>query len=251
MRENVRSAGPDRLLRSIAAPDRVWVVIVLSHFGAKRTYAPHVDFTQDGRRHIVACRQWRIADIITEREVPEIDTGISGPPAANDLRGSRTRMKLAVPPNALSGHLAIVGKTGSGKTYVAKGIAESLLSEERRVCVIDPTGAWWGLRASADGSGPGYPVVIFGGEHADVPISESSAERLAELLAERNIPSVIDLSDFLIGKRHRFMESFAGTLYARNRAPLHLIVDEADEFAPQNPLPEMRRVLGHMEIGRA
>src|SRR3546814_11361404 len=66
MRENVRSAGPDRLLRSIAAPDRVWVVIVLSHFGAKRTYAPHVDFTQDGRRHIVACRQWRIADITSE-----------------------------------------------------------------------------------------------------------------------------------------------------------------------------------------
>src|SRR3546814_18297226 len=101
MRENVRSAGPDRLLRSIAAPDRVWVVIVLSHFGAKRTYAPHVDFTQDGRRHIVACRQWLIATIITATCVPEIDTGISGPPDAQDFRYSKTRPNMSVRPTPL------------------------------------------------------------------------------------------------------------------------------------------------------
>jgi hypothetical protein len=36
----------------------------------------------------------------------------------------------------------------------------------------DPRGsAWWGLRASADGAAPGYRVVVFGGRHADVPIT--------------------------------------------------------------------------------
>ena len=46
-----------------------------------------------------------------------------------------------VPLEALSQHLAIVGKTGTGKTYMAKGLVEWLLDLERRVCVIDPTGA--------------------------------------------------------------------------------------------------------------
>lgn len=40
-------------------------------------------------------------------------------------------------------HLAVFGKTGSGKTYAAKGIVERLLQCCRRVCIVDPTGVWW------------------------------------------------------------------------------------------------------------
>ncbi len=137
-----------------------------------------------------------------------------------------------IPEKALAQHLAIFGRTGSGKTYTAKGIVENLLDEKRRVCIIDPTGAWWGLKSSADGLKAGYPVVIFGGDHADSPLTENMGAALAELIASSNLPCIIDLSDFGIRERDRFAADFAETLLRLNRTPLHLIIDEADEFLP-------------------
>ena len=89
-------------------------------------------------------------------------------------------------------HLSILGKVGSGKTFTAKGIVEKLLAAGRRVCIIDPTGVWWGLRALKDGEPSAFPVVIFGGEHADVPIDKGSGERLATVLAGANVPELAD-----------------------------------------------------------
>lgn len=152
-----------------------------------------------------------------------------------------------LPPETLGQHVAIVGKTGSGKTYTAKGAVEGLLAQGRRVCIIDPTGVWWGLRLLADGTSPGFPVIVFGGEHGDVPITEHSGERLGEIVASRNFPCIVDLSEFTQGEKHRFMMDFAETLYAKNRAPLHLVIDEADEVAPQNPLPETKRMLHQID----
>lgn len=155
-------------------------------------------------------------------------------------------MNHPVPTAAVLQHLAIVGRTGSGKTYCAKGLVEQLLEAGRRVIVLDPTAAWWGLRSRADGS-PGLPVAIVGGEHGDAPLQAEQAEVLAAWLVERNASAVIDLSEMLIGERHRFVTDFADHLYRLNRSPLHLVVDEADEFMPQNPLPETRRMLHHMD----
>lgn len=71
-----------------------------------------------------------------------------------------------VPAAALDQHIAILGKTGSGKTFAAKGIVERLLGQRRQVCVLDPTAAWWGLRLDANGKGRGYDVVLIGGKPA-------------------------------------------------------------------------------------
>lgn len=154
---------------------------------------------------------------------------------------------LPVPIGALAQHLAIIGKTGSGKTYLAKLIVEWLLSEGRRVVVIDPTGAWWGLRSSADGKSPGFPVVVFGGDHADVQINDKSGAALAELIASTEISCVIDLSDFMVGESHRFMAQFAEVIFKQNNRPLHLIIDEADEFAPQRPMPDSKVMLNRID----
>lgn len=157
-------------------------------------------------------------------------------------------MKSAsIPSEFLLQHMAILGKTGSGKSYAAKVLVERLLADSRRVCVIDPTGVWWGLRSSADGKRPGFQVAIFGGEHGDIEIAPTSGRPIAELLASRNLPAVIDLSNMLIGDRHRFMTDFAEALHQHNRAPLNLVIDEADEFAPQNPLPETKRMLHQID----
>lgn len=41
-------------------------------------------------------------------------------------------MKI-LPEAALDQHMAILGKTGSGKTYAAKGVVEKLLTDKRQV----------------------------------------------------------------------------------------------------------------------
>ncbi len=148
-----------------------------------------------------------------------------------------------LPRDLLLQHAAIVGKTGAGKTFAGKGMVENLLDERRRVCVLDPTGAWWGLRLGRDGKKDGYAVLIFGGERADVPLGERSGKALASFVAGHDNPVIADLSEMTIGERHRFATDFAGEIYRLNRRPLHLVVDEADEFMPQNPLPETKRML--------
>ena len=47
--------------------------------------------------------------------------------------------------------------------------------------------------------------------------------------------------------RRRFMAAFAEALYEANEEPLHLVLDEADLWAPQRPLPDQTGLLGHIE----
>ena len=56
---------------------------------------------------------------------------------------------LPLPTEVLDQHIAILGKTGSGKSNAAKVIVEWLLDRGERVCILDPTNTWWGMRLSA------------------------------------------------------------------------------------------------------
>ncbi len=152
-----------------------------------------------------------------------------------------------VPQAALNEHIGIVGKTGSGKTFAAKGMVEALLAAGKRVCVLDPIGVWWGLRATADGEPSDFPVIVAGGDHGDVPLHEDAGKQLGHIVATEALSWVVDTSDFSNAARHRFLQGFLGEAYRSNRRPLYLVVDEADELAPQNPLPETRRVAGAMD----
>ena len=71
-------------------------------------------------------------------------------------------------------------------------LVEHLLSEGKPVCIVDPKGDWHGLRSSADGKRAGYPIVIFGGEHGDVPLNAHAGAAVAELIATGNRPALID-----------------------------------------------------------
>src|SRR5258706_11565119 len=126
-------------------------------------------------------------------------------------------------------------------------MVEEMLKHQLHVAVVDPIGVWWGLRSSADGKSAGLPIVIAGGEHADVPIEPTSGELLAEMIVEKRASMVIDLSLFRKGEQHRFMTDFAETLYRKNRHAVHLVLDEADEFAPQRPMGDEARMLGAIE----
>ncbi len=45
-----------------------------------------------------------------------------------------------LPVSALNERLTIVGTSGSGKTYAAKGLLERVMASEGRVCIVDPLG---------------------------------------------------------------------------------------------------------------
>src|ERR1700748_2719022 len=79
---------------------------------------------------------------------------------------------------------AILAKKGAGKTNTAVVEAEEMLKRSQQVIIIDPTGAWWGLKSSRDGKSPGFPVYVFGGEHADVPLEEHAGEHIASAIVE-------------------------------------------------------------------
>lgn len=147
-------------------------------------------------------------------------------------------MKELVPSAALKQHIAILGKTGSGKSYAAKGLVEQLLDSKRQVCVLDPTGAWWGLRLGRDGKSKGFDVVILGGERGDLPLSPASGEAVARLVTEQRASVVIDTSNLTVGEYTRWFIAFAGTLYSTIRSPLNLVIDEAHNFAPQGKVPD-------------
>ena len=144
----------------------------------------------------------------------------------------------AIPAKALEQHIAILGKTGSGKTYAAKGVVESILSDSGRVCIIDPTGAWHGLRSSATGKSAGFPVVIFGGSHADLPLGGAHGEAIAEIIGTSSTPAILDTSLMRVGERTRFFADFADALVRKNKGPLHLVIDEAHLFAPQGKVSD-------------
>jgi hypothetical protein len=59
---------------------------------------------------------------------------------------------------------------------------------------------------------------------------------------------VVDLSDLgSNAARRRFMAAFAEGLYETNEEPLHLVLDEADLWAPQRPIKGWEGLLGHIE----
>lgn len=142
----------------------------------------------------------------------------------------------AIPDRVIEQHIAILGKTGSGKSYCAKGIAERLLFQGKRVCIIDPTGVWWGLRCDASGKRPALPILVFGGEsdRCDLPLDYRSGEELATIIGTTDTSAIFNTRHLTITQRTEFFTDFAEALLRVNRGPLSLIVDEAHLFCPQS-----------------
>ncbi|NOS67952.1 MAG: ATP-binding protein [Candidatus Peribacteraceae bacterium] len=160
-----------------------------------------------------------------------------------------THKPFTLPINSITHTNAILAIRGVGKTHGASVMAEEMLEQQLPIVVYDPTGAWWGLKSSADGKKAGYSIVVFGGEHADVPLEETAGETIATAIVENRIPAILDCSLMRKAARIRFMTDFCETLYHKNREPIHFFMDEAHTIAPQNvrTMPEAARLLGAIE----
>lgn len=134
---------------------------------------------------------------------------------------------------ALESHVGILGKTGSGKSNAAKVVAEILMARGRRVCIVDPTGTWWGLRLAPNGAKSPFEPVIFGGAHGDIAIEGAHGAAIGEAVATSSTSAIVDTRGMTVNGRNQFFTGFAETLLKSNRGILHLIIDEAHVFAPQ------------------
>lgn len=168
------------------------------------------------------------------------------------VRGLRIAEDLEpLPLDAVTQAIAILARRGAGKTHTASVLVEEVVRAGLPVVVLDPTGAWWGLRTSVDGQKPGLPVYIFGGEHGDVPLEATAGKVIADVVIDHPHAYVIDLSGFESNAaQDRFVADFLERLYrgkATHREALLVVVDEADSFAPQRVMPGGQRLLGAME----
>lgn len=147
-------------------------------------------------------------------------------------------MSALLPPEALRNHVAVLGKTGSGKTSTAKRLVEEVVAVGARVCILDPLKSdWRGLVSSADGQSAGLPFVILGGPFGALPLAAKSGAALGCMVGDGRLPlSILDLSDFGQADHHRFFAAFAEALFRSMTGVLYLVLEEAHEFAPKERL---------------
>jgi DNA helicase HerA-like ATPase len=159
---------------------------------------------------------------------------------------------LKLPVDVVTQTIAILAKRRAGKSYTMRRLTEQLFNAGQQIVLVDPKGDQWGIRSAADGKAPGLPVVILGGERADVPLEASSGEVVAKLVVEERVSALLDLSLFRKHEVATFMTGFLENLYrlkAREiyRTPMMLVIDEADAVAPQKPQKGEERMLGAAE----
>lgn len=156
---------------------------------------------------------------------------------------------VSLPRDAVTQAIAILAKRRVGKSYTMRRMVEQFLDDGQQIVLVDPKGDQWGIRSSADGKKAGYPVLILGGEHGDLPLEASAGETIANLVVQERVSVLLDISLFSKGDVARFMAAFLENLYRlkaqeQYRTPVMLVIDEADAIAPQKPQKGEERMLG-------
>ena len=164
------------------------------------------------------------------------------------LRHGRIKLKPhPIPDAALDADIAILGKKGRGKTFTAKGLVERLSQMQRRVLVLDPLSVWWGLQSGADGKAPGFPFLFLAGRMRNIPLHDAAGPVIGELITSSGISAALDMGQMRKAEQARLVADLLDYLFTHNRDPLWLVLEEADAFAPQQPMGDLTRVLGEVD----
>lgn len=156
--------------------------------------------------------------------------------------------KFTLPLEAVTRTFALIAIRGWGKTIAATVMAEEMCEAGLPWIALDPVGVWWGLRCNPDGSPGGYPVVILGGQHADLPLEKEKAASIADAILQENVSCVIDLKLESKNTARGFIANFCDRLMELSPAvPRMIFLEEAPEFVPQKPLGEQKRSLAAVE----
>jgi hypothetical protein len=167
------------------------------------------------------------------------------------LSGLKIAPNLKLPVDVAGEAIAILAKRGAGKTNTATVLVEELHAAGVQVVILDPVGAWWGIRSSKDGKSEGLPFARLGGVHGDVPLEQAAGALIADVAVDSGESLLIDLSDFPSkAAMARFVVDFGERLFRRknrDKSLLHLVLEEADTFAPQSGKGDDARMRGAIE----
>jgi hypothetical protein len=166
----------------------------------------------------------------------------------------RISPQLSLPEEAVTRSFGILGMRGSGKSNAAVVLAEEMFKAGLHWVAIDPKGDWWGIRSSTDSKGPGLPIVIFGGEHQDVPLEPTAAAGVlvADLILTEGLTCVLDLGEFTKGEKIRFLagagaqEAFAERLFRKKKREsdrVHIFLEEAHDYVPQKATGDVGKMV--------
>lgn len=91
---------------------------------------------------------------------------------------------------------AILGIRDSGKTYTATALAEHAFMEGVPFTTFDPIGVWHSLKiAGKHKGGRGFPIVVAGGMHADIPLTVATAPAIVEAAMAEGVSIVLAGAD--------------------------------------------------------
>lgn len=159
----------------------------------------------------------------------------------------RIAPNLTLPLDAVTQRFAFLGRIGSGKTYTATKLLELMLEAHAQVVAIDPVGKCYGLRVP--GKGPAFDIPIFGGLHGDIPLEPTGGALIADLVVDRTLSCIIDVSQFATdADKARFAAAFGERFFFRKKSSpsaVHVFLEECQEFVPQNPAKGEEMMLHH------
>lgn len=164
----------------------------------------------------------------------------TAPPAALTVAAG-----ITLPLDLITESNAVLGKKGSGKTSALIVLLEEMYAAGVPVVSIDPKGDHYGIRSSADGTGDGLPIPVLGGLYGDIPLEPTAGALIADLIIDRRLSCVLDVSEFSRADVIRFLTAFADRLYRHaNRSPMHLFLEECHEYLPQQVRGEEAKLVG-------
>jgi hypothetical protein len=137
--------------------------------------------------------------------------------------------------------IAIIGESGSGKSWAISIIAEQAIQQGLQVIFVDPHGEYWTFAEKFD-------VVIIGGEKGDLIINEECIEIYGEIVKQgKNVDfNLRELMDDEIAYG-RIVEKILRILWkvlVNNPRPCLIVFEEAQMICPQEKSFDVMRRVG-------
>lgn len=136
----------------------------------------------------------------------------------------------------------IVASSGMGKSYLVGVLVEEELENGGIICIVDIEGEYWTLKERY------AQVIVIGGEEAHLPLKENKISEYVASMYEARVSLIFDLSGLKDDEEKQSIcaliadEVFkASEKSCRNGVDaerVKLIIDEAQEFAPQSGMQQ-------------
>lgn len=138
--------------------------------------------------------------------------------------------------------IALIGESGSGKSWTMALIAEQAIAQGLQVMIIDPHGEYWTFAEKFPG------VVVIGGDNADLPLAEDAIDVYAEAYRQGKILD-FNLKEVFTDEEvyGRLVERILRQLWkvqVNEAQPAIWIMEEAHLECPQEKSADVMRRVG-------